>query len=85
MKWESGTDYTPERVARAVRVLTPAQRNAILHGTVGGPLGFVEGRGYWPLRNGLIARGLMTTANRIPVLTNFGRAVQAELQKEQPA
>jgi hypothetical protein len=68
-------DFTPEDVAAAVKSLTAAQRRAVSAGALR------YGRGYWPLRNGLIERSLMTTANRIPVLTPFGRAVQVELRR----
>jgi len=68
-------EFDAADVAAAVARLTPAQRRTLLAGELR------TGPGYWPLRTALIDKGLMTTAQRVPVFTAFGRAVQAELQK----
>ena len=61
-----GIDFTPDQVEQALRTLTDAQRRTVRTGRLG------MQPGYWPLRNALIDKGLMTTANRLPVLTPFG-------------
>lgn len=56
--------------------LTQAQRRAVLSGTIR------QGPGYWPLHNALIDKGLFASANRIPVLTAWGKRIQQLLKDE---
>lgn len=67
-------DFTEADIEAALRTMTDAQRRTV-------HAGVLDMRpGYWPLRSALIDKGLMTTANRLPVLTPFGRAVQARIR-----
>lgn len=71
-----GIDFTEADVAEALRTLTAAQRRTVRAGRLD------MQPGYWPLRTALIGKGLMTTANRLPVLTPLGRAVQEAMRSE---
>lgn len=61
--------------------LTPAQRRAVLAGKIGN--GFDQGRGYWPLRNALLDKGLFTIANHRLVPAALGRDLRAHLLETQ--
>jgi hypothetical protein len=54
--------------------LTPAQRRTVLAG------GLTYGPGYWPLRNALHDKGLLTTARNQPVLTPLGHKLRAHIE-----
>ena len=69
-------DFTAEDVAQALRTMTPAQRRTVKAGRLD------RQPGYWPLLHALYDKGLMTSANRLPVLTPFGKAVQAALKAD---
>jgi len=60
----------PGEAKALLRGLTSAQRNAVRTGAL------TRGRGYWPLRDALWAKGLFTTANREDVLTPLGIELQ---------
>jgi len=70
-------DFTEADIEAALRTLTAAQRRTVRAGTLD------MRPGYWPLRAALIDKGMMTTANRLPVLTPFGRAVQARIRGQE--
>ncbi len=60
----------PGEAEALLRGLTPAQYRAVRAGAL------ARGRGYWPLRDALWAKGLFTTANRADVLTPLGIEMQ---------
>lgn len=73
----SAYDPQPGEAETIARQLTVAQRRAVRNGQIGkGSNGTDRSHGYWPLREGLTARGLFTTANLRDVLTPLGKAVQ---------
>ena len=69
-------DPQPGEAEALLKGLTSAQYRAVRVG------GLMMGRGYWPLRNALIDKGLMFTANLQPVLTPLGNAVRALIWKQ---
>jgi len=71
-----GIDFTEADVAETLRTLTAAQRRTVRAGRLD------RKSGYWPLLHALMGKGLMTTANRLPVLTPLGRAVQDAIRSE---
>ena len=72
----SGVTFTDDDVELALRTMTAAQRRTVAAGRLD------MQPGYWPLRAALIEKGLMTSANRLPVLTPFGCACQAQLRRQ---
>ncbi len=71
---KSGVTFTTADVEHALRTMTAAQRRTVKAGRLD------MKAGYWPLLHALYDKGLMTSANRLPVLTPFGKAVQAALK-----